>query len=400
MRSWKLADCYQWVVLPALLALLGGCAPAQGPGKVDIPAASPTVECTSSTRPVVPDEPGVAGPWVVGARTVQLSNGHGKLLTTEIWYPAAPGSEAGTEKTRYQLKAFLPDADAAKIPDSADTFQPCDCYRDLPLDTSFGPYPVIVFIHGTASFRTQSLPQMLHWASRGFVVISADHPYIQLKDLKNNFLNALRARQARDAANLIKDLHDAPEAIAFLHGHIDLNRIGVSGHSAGGFAAGTLNNIPGVRVIIPMAASGVGDGAQQSTLVMGAVDDSIARYSGQATGYNRSVPIKRLVGIGNAGHLAFTEICALLPDQGGIIQVAENYGVKVPALLKTLGRDGCAATQLAPAAGWEIINYASTAAFEETLQCNGGSAGYLSQLPARFTDVVEYREALEPGLLE
>ena len=44
----------------------------------------------------------------------------------------------------------------------------------------------VVFVHGTASFRTQSLTQMTHWASRGFVVLAADHPKIRLKDLLAN----------------------------------------------------------------------------------------------------------------------------------------------------------------------------------------------------------------------
>jgi len=379
------------VSLICLLSLLAGC--SQGPGVVDIPSATDEINCSQSLSLTVPSDPAVKGPWPVGTKTVELQNGQGSLLKTEIWYPALPGSEAGREMERYQLKQFLPAADAAKIPDSVDTLQACDCYRDLPLDTHHGPYPAILFIHGTASFRTASLTQAVHWASRGFVVIAADHPYIQLKQLKQNFLGALLAKQARDGANIIKQLHESPDQIAFLRQHIDLNRIGVAGHSAGGFAAGTLHSIPGVRVIIPMAGGGVGIGTNESSLVLGAENDGIASYSMQISGYDTTASPKRLVGLANAGHLAFTDICALLPEQGGIIQVAENNGVFVPYLLKTLGRDGCGPTQLQAAEGWEIINYATTAAFEEKLKCNPESAGYLSAIQARFPAIKDYKES-------
>lgn len=46
-----------------------------------------------------------------------------------------------------------------------------------------GTYPLLMFVHGTAGFRTQSLHQIIHWASRGFIVASADYPGIQLYDL-------------------------------------------------------------------------------------------------------------------------------------------------------------------------------------------------------------------------
>ncbi|HEX9104448.1 MAG TPA: hypothetical protein VF997_19690, partial [Polyangia bacterium] len=95
-------------------------------------------------------------------------------LTTEVWYPAKLGSDAGKSKIVYDIREHLPPADAAKIPDSDNPPQDCDCFRDLPIDDGHGPYPLVVFIHGTAAFRTQSLTFMTHWASRGFIVVSAD----------------------------------------------------------------------------------------------------------------------------------------------------------------------------------------------------------------------------------
>ena len=42
---------------------------------------------------------------------------------------------------------------------------------------------MIIFAHGTAGFRHQSLAQMTHWASHGFVVAAVDHPGLKLGDL-------------------------------------------------------------------------------------------------------------------------------------------------------------------------------------------------------------------------
>ncbi|MFT3776599.1 MAG: hypothetical protein QM820_65505 [Minicystis sp.] len=126
----------------------------------------------------VPDDPAQAGPWPVGAQTITVEG-----YTTEVWYPAVIGSEEGKDKARYDVRKQLPDADQAKIPDSDNPWQDCNCYRDLPLDGAHGPYPPVLFVHGTAGFRTQSLTFMTHWASRGFVVLAADHPGMMLKDI-------------------------------------------------------------------------------------------------------------------------------------------------------------------------------------------------------------------------
>ena len=83
----------------------------------------------------------------------------------------------------YDLREHLPKSEQGKISDSKNPWQACSCYRDLPIDEGHGPYPVLVFVHGTAGFRTQSLSQLTHLASRGFVVLAADHPGLMLADI-------------------------------------------------------------------------------------------------------------------------------------------------------------------------------------------------------------------------
>ncbi|HET8707593.1 MAG TPA: hypothetical protein VFM46_14905, partial [Pseudomonadales bacterium] len=181
------------IALGVTLALSACSKPLQ---LTDIPAATADVDCSHAQPLNVASDPSTPGPWAVGAQTATLHDDDGQSLTTEIWYPAAVGAAQGKTPITYDLHQFLSPGDAAKLSDQA-LSQACDCYASLPLDTQNGPYPVILLLHGSGSFRTASLSLAVHWASRGFVVMAADYPALQLKDFKTNPLNALFHSQAR-----------------------------------------------------------------------------------------------------------------------------------------------------------------------------------------------------------
>ena len=127
----------------------------------------------------VPGDPGVRGPWKVGVQTVTIGR-----LTVEITYPAQPGSESGVPEVTYNASTFLPGTEATKVK-TPTVLAPVggDLYRGLPIDGAHGPYPVIINIHGTASFRVANISMLTQWASRGFVVLSADYPGLDLHDM-------------------------------------------------------------------------------------------------------------------------------------------------------------------------------------------------------------------------
>jgi hypothetical protein len=126
--------------------------------------------------------------------------------------------------------------------------------------------------------------------------------------------------------------------------------------------------------------------------VLGAQNDGIVPYTRAVDGYTRSNGPKWLVGLANAGHLAFSDLCVIAAEEGGLLAVAQRYGVAVNPLIVRLARDGCEPTALAPAAGLEIVRAASTAAFELGLTCLPERAADLAGLRQRFTAVGEYRE--------
>ena len=341
--------------------------------------------CESTKLLAAPADPSAPGPFPAGVRTATVNG-----LTTEIWYPAVRGSQRGKPKASYDLRLALPPADQSKIPDAANELQACDCYRDLPLDEAHGPYPVIVFVHGTASFRTQSLHQMTHWARRGFVVVAQDHPGLKLADVLTMQFD--KADQAGDAKRLLEALVAPSGELAFLAGHVDSTRRAASGHSAGGGAVSALGAEPGVRVVMPMAAGGAKPGASlKSTLIFGAQNDTIVNFPTQQKGFADTPAPRRLLGLANAGHLAFSDICALAVDQGGILALAQKYGVEVNPLVALLATDGCLPEQLPPERGWRLINYASSAVLESELQCSATATAALPTI-AQQPDVFGYQE--------
>ncbi|NVB41131.1 hypothetical protein G6O69_25045 [Pseudenhygromyxa sp. WMMC2535] len=347
--------------------------------------------CAGASFLALPDDPAARGPWPVGALTSEVSG-----LSTEIWYPAALGSELGAPAKTYDIREALPPSEQAKISDELAPAQSCACVDDLPIDAERGPYPVIVFIHGTAAWRSQSLTQMTHWASRGFVVVSADHPGLWLADLLSAVCGGSPPAQdlGGDTDTLLAALAAPSGPLAFLDGHLDLERVAIVGHSAGGNAAALQTGRPGVQVAIPMAAAqAVSESATlASTLLLAALTDGVVPYESSLDAYAESPAPKRFVGIADAGHLAFSDICALKNADGqNILEIAVDAGVCGAELAGALF--DCDPAFLDAAIAGEIIDYTTTAALEQVLQCRDLGDPF-ADLQARFPEVAEYREEL------
>lgn len=362
-----------------------GSATTEGPttgSGADVPG------CSGGSFLPVPEDTSLPGPWPVGARTVAVDG-----LTVEVWYPAELGSEAGQEAVRYDVRQALPDSEQGKVSDADNPWQDCGCYRDLPLDASHGPYPAVIFVHGTAGFRSQSLEHMVHWASRGFVVMAADHPGLWLKDMIGSLCgqgNVPRDLEG-DLAALVAAIQGPAGELAFLADHVDGERLAMAGHSAGGMAI--TGGGSAAQVLIPMAAGGTEAGpALQSTLVLGAEADMVVAYSQQQSGYASSPTPRRLVGITNAGHLAFSSLCSLENAQGQDFLEVATANMVCGAQLAGFLFD-CEPTYVADATSWEITQYASSAVLESVLRCTDAADNFAA-LQARFPDVGEFLEDL------
>ncbi len=328
----------------------------------------------------------VPGPFSVRARTVEVEG-----LTVEVWYPSSGGPD---DVRTYDIREHLPESERDKIATEDTPLQYCSCGSDGTIDEADAPYPVVIFVHGTAGFRTQSLELVTHWASRGFVVLAADHPGLQLRNLLE--LACGQANTPRDLDADLAVLHDAvrdPRGdLDFLAGRIDASRLALVGHSAGGAAIEQKGDI--ARVLIPLAAGGVQAGdVLESTLIMGSVDDEVVAFSAQEDGFATSPAPKRLVGLAPAGHLAFSSLCSLRNEAGqNIVEIGVE--AEVCGLGFADGLFDCSDEYIDDEIAWTIIQDATSAALEESLFCLPERGEWLSGIADRHAEVATFEEEL------
>ncbi|MBL9017395.1 MAG: dienelactone hydrolase family protein [Myxococcales bacterium] len=364
----------------SLLLLSGACGGASDPP----PPGEESEGCDGAKLLSVPADPSARGPWPVGARTVTIGR-----LRAEIWYPATVGAEAGQATVRYDIRQALNPSQRAIVPDADNPRQDCDCYRDLPLDAAHGPYPVVVFIHGTAGFRHQSVHQATHWASRGFVVIAADHPGLMLGDLLAQFCPddpSGTQDLAGDVDKMLQALAAPAGELAFLAGRVAMNHVAVVGHSAGGGAAAAASTRPNVRVIASLAGNTVAKPGPdlERVLFMGGKQDQVVSFGQVSTAWMGSATPRDLVGIAAGGHLVFSDLCESKNPAGkDLLAVAQQYNLCGAALAGMLF--DCDPAYIPGPRGWEITNYATTAVLEPALQC--------STRTAPLSEVSRYGEA-------
>ena len=107
--------------------------------------AFPSAYAACSDQNLLPNpaDPAARGPWAVGLRTVVITS---RNMTVDVLYPALPGSDAGRSFIEYDIRKQIPERQAAKIPDEVAPIQVVEAFRDLPLDTTHGPYPVHIHV--------------------------------------------------------------------------------------------------------------------------------------------------------------------------------------------------------------------------------------------------------------
>ncbi|MBA3500169.1 MAG: alpha/beta fold hydrolase [Myxococcota bacterium] len=335
--------------------------------------------CGDAALLAAPADLGARGPWTVGARTVVLDN-----LTLEVWYPASGKPPA--EAVRYDLRTVMPPAEAAKIPDAENAWLACDCYRDLPVDERHGPYPIVFFLHGAASFRAQSAFLATHWASRGFVVVAPDLPGVGLRAILGGEPTAYPLL----VPNVVLDAIAKPRTVdpfAFMRAQMGA-RVAVVGHSLGAMLASTTEGRADVDVRIALA--GFTTASSGSVLSLAGATDQIAKPNGDSNRLATAKAPSRSGIVRGAGHLAFTDLCTVGADRGGSLAIARAHGVIVPDMIATLAMDGCRPTDAPFAKTAPTIRAITTGVLEETLRCDATKAASIRALGASGAlDLVE-----------
>jgi predicted dienelactone hydrolase len=212
----------------------------------------------------VPDLPTPAGPHAVGSETytwtdltrdeAATSAVDDRQVVVQAWYP--------TSATSGPVEPYLGDPADGVVPvagyptwfsgrfDAVDTH----AFHGTPVEDNASGWPVLLFSPGAGMGRQAYTSLSVDLASRGYVVFAMSHPYdsagTRLADGTVAEVDASRMATPEQNADLV-DIRvadatfvlDQIESLAtaapdsLLIGHLDLNRIGMIGHSLGGATA-------------------------------------------------------------------------------------------------------------------------------------------------------------------
>jgi len=220
---------------------------------------------------------------------------------------------------------------------------------------------------------------MEHWASRGFIVASADHPGLWLSDI----LGSVCGLPTSGGQDMVGDLETVlagftggDESLAFLADRVDLSRVAVVGHSAGANTATAAAELDGVQVVVSMAGSGSTDvSGLSSALFLGGMADSVVTFSLTQSAYESSTAPRRLMGIAEGGHLIFSDICELTNDEGqDLVEIATEAGVCGTEFASFLF--DCAASTIPAQDARALISASSTWELERHLHCDDSLADF------------------------
>lgn len=323
------------------------------------------------------------GPYPVGVKTLDLvdasrTNAAGtgpRPVKVEVYYPSTPAAVAGVPQDVAQVLG-IPVA-------------PTPAFRDVA--RAAGTFPLVLFSHGNLGIRFQSIFLTTHLASHGYVVVSPDHH-------GNTFVDALLGivdpasitNRPLDMSFLI-DTFLAKTATGgdFFEGAIDPAKIGMSGHSFGGyttfaltggtFVLGTFTDAR-IKAAFPQApaAFAFADAFFATigipTLIVGGSIDETTPFPGDQQRPFDNLPVgASVVGLAQvvgAGHFTFSDFC----------EVPRN-------LLSFIGGfdEACEPRHIAWRHAHDIVNFLGLNFFDATL---GGDAAALARIaPANLAEI-------------
>lgn len=303
------------------------------------------------------------GPFPVGVTTLELvddSRQHvngtdPRPVTTEIYYPSTDAAVKGTPRDIVRLLGI----DIVATP----------AFRDVAI--AGGPFPLVVFSHGNGGIRIQSFFFAAHLASHGFIVATPDHHGNTFLDNAGGIVDAQSATNRPVDMSFVIDEMLARSAgfEGFFAGSIDPERIGMSGHSFGGFTSFLLaaqNDFHDARVkaILPQAPAAPFPAEFFATITIpvlivgGSIDGTTPFETNQQRPFDllpggaEIVALAELVG---GGHFTFSDFC----------EVPRN-------LLAFLGgfSEACEPRHLPWRHAHDIVNYLSLNFFDATLNEN------------------------------
>lgn len=311
-------------------------------------AAPETTEAALADLETLP-----AGPYDVGVTTITINAGTERPLTLDVWFPVADVGDAPLHQYTLIPGVYYESPDAVTA--TADQIAPD------------GPYPLVVYTHGSGGLRYIASYYTEAIASYGYIVAAPDHTGNTAADRllgSEAEFDVTALNRPNDVEAVINAMLDltSTETAGFVAA-VDPDSIAVTGHSFGGFTAlavaGGYENPLGsfvadgrVDAIIPLAPA-TGDGTrlmsdaglesiQVPTLVMVGTKDSTTPVEPNVTriwDLAKSEPLVR-VELVDAEHQSFTDLCdyqTFLPTLGDAVPAAVIETIDAQAV------EGCSA---------------------------------------------------------
>ena len=264
-------------------------------------------------------DPFVRGRFPVGVRTIQaLDSARDRRFPCEIWYPAA-ARNAGRDLAPETQDVF-------PVP-PRDTPRSQTAVRDAAAEP--GTWPLIAFSHSSGGGRRQSTFLCTHLSSHGYVVAALDHSEVVAAELASRDGETNEQKTARQEAWMANRVPD----IRFLLNHLlddptdselnlDPTRIGIVGHSFGGWTALATPDVEErIRAVVALAPAGGSRpkpgmlraklafawGRDVPTLYLVAENDVSLPLSGMHELLERTPATKHMVILRRADHMHFMD---------------------------------------------------------------------------------------------
>ncbi len=147
----------------------------------------------------------------------------GRTLTADVWYPADQAAVAGVPKSTYEFPGL--------------SYVSTEAYDSPPVSAA-GPFPLVVYSHGSGGLRYISAYITEAVAARGFVVVSVDHTgNTALDALTKTTLprkEIVRLRPVDIRAEIDTMAAQSADPASPFAATVDTEHVGLIGHSAGG----------------------------------------------------------------------------------------------------------------------------------------------------------------------
>ncbi|MBO0799368.1 MAG: alpha/beta fold hydrolase [Blastocatellia bacterium] len=267
-------------------------------------------------------DPFLRGPFPVGVRTVLADDAQRRrIFPCEVWYPAAKqhtGQDLALE-TQDIFTVPLDDMPRRQL-----------AIRDAAAEP--GTYPLVVFSHGSGrGARRMATFLCTHLSSHGYVVAALDHSELVAPELArqdNETSEQKAARGANWAASRVLDIsflldHLLSGALSDAEIELDHDRIGIVGHSFGGWTAlAALDFERRLHAVVALAPGGSSQprpgilhvklafawGRNVPALYLAAENDVMTPLDGIYELFDRTPATRQMVILRRADHIHFMDM--------------------------------------------------------------------------------------------